>query len=157
MFFKKKYKPWFNQTPMRKLSKSYASLQTCDADKNPQLERLKARHEVAVKRFLTLKAIFLMRYPFAFMVNLAVFIFAFFYLLPPASSGLASTQSQTDTILLLGFIYVPLGAVFLSSAFGLYMKGRLDELEVVLDSVLHDVDAYTYRNHGFRAFPSEFY
>lgn len=157
MFFKKKYKPWFNQTPMKKLSKSYASLQRCDVDKDPQLEHLKTRHEIAVKRFLTLKAIFLLRYPFAFMVNLAVFIVAFFYLLLPASNGLVLTQSQTDPILLLGFIYVPLGAVFLSSAFGLYMEGRLDEVEVVLDGVLQDVDAYTYKNHGFRAFPSEIY
>lgn len=157
MLFQRKYKPWFNQTPMRKLSRSSASLQRCDADKNPQLEQLKARHEIVVKRFLTLKAIFLLRYPFAFMVNLAVFIVAFFYLLLPASSGLVLTQSQTDPILLLGFIYVPLGAVFLSSAFGLYMQGHLDEVEVVLDSVLQDVDAYTYKNHGFRAFPSDIY
>ncbi|MBO6225582.1 MAG: hypothetical protein J6N72_09075, partial [Psychrobacter sp.] len=120
----------------------------CLQDDSEEVPILRYRHYQTSKSLFILKLLYYARYLFALIFNTAIFFAAFFYLSPPANP---------EDIVSLGLLFVPIGAIFLASALGLYLEGRIEIVEVDIDSLLQDIDSYTLANHGFRAFDDEVY
>lgn len=148
MLFKKKYEPWYKKSPMAKLSFCHAALRKCKQDDTGEIPVLFYLHARTSKSFILLKLFYYSRYLAAVILNTGIFFASFLYLSPPA---------EPEFITSLGLLFIPIGAIFLASALGIYLQGLIDDVEVRIDGLVHDIDEHILPNHGFRTFDDDIY
>lgn len=125
-------KPWYSLSVPKKLKNSHSVIRTLDTAL-PHIEMLAYRHRLAAIRFIKLTAIYYLRFFLMSIVSIGVFVVSY----------MALTPTQTpDFMMLLGLFFIPLSSVVLGSAFGTYVEGPLDELDIEVDELIYDIHRF---------------
>src|SRR5699024_4333420 len=113
-------------------------LDRCKSEQ-PTLIALKERHVTIFKNFALLTLLYSRRFLIAFTVNLLIFI---------GISTIFLAPQKDEIILLLGFNYMALSTMFLSSALAFNILDRMDKLNLKINDLSNEVKEFTDNKSG---------
>ena len=128
----------YSSSMSTKLSDTASRLDRCKSEQ-PTLIALKERHVTIFKNFALLTLLYSRRFLIAFTVNLLIFI---------GISTVFLAPQKDEIILLLGFNYMALSTMFLSSALAFNILDRMDKLNLKINDLSNEVKEFTDNKSG---------